>query len=83
MTTQTTVTIALGSNREKLFTVDVEHSYDSGDYYTPADESFDIVGDWYDENDNNVSDLIERYSIFSGVDLIEEAFEEFKYKATT
>ena len=83
MTTQTTVTIALGSNREKLFTVDVEHSYDSGDYYTPADESFDIVGDWYDENDNNVSYLIERYSIFSGVDLIEEAFEEFKYQATT
>ena len=83
MTTQTTVTIALGENRERYFTVDVEYSYDMGDYETPADESFDIVGDWYDENDNNVSDLIERYSIFSGVDLIEEAFEEFKYQATT
>ena len=43
-----------------------------------VDESFDIVGDWYDENDNNVSDLIERYEVMTGVDLIEEAYQEFK-----
>ena len=82
MTNQMNVQIALGANREKLFTVEVEYSYSTGDYETPPDESFDIIGDWYDENDNNVSDLIERYSIFSGVDLTEEAFEEFKYQAT-
>ena len=82
MTTQMNVQIALGANREKLFTVEVEYSYSTGDYETPPDESFEIIGDWYDEKDNNVSDLIERYSIFSGVDLTEEAFEEFKYQAT-
>ena len=76
MTTQ--VTISLGEKKEKLFTVDVEYTYDAGDYETPADESFDIVGDWYDENDNNVSDLIERYEVMTGVDLIEEAYQEFK-----
>ena len=81
-TVEREVTFSLGENGIKFFTCMIEYSYDSGDYYTPADESFDIVGDWYDENDNNVSDLIERYSIFSGVDLIEEAFEEFKYQAT-
>ena len=47
-------------------------------YWEEVSLPADLLGDWYDENDNNVSDLIERYEVMTGVDLIEEAYQEFK-----
>ena len=77
-TVEREVTFALGANREKMFTCMVEYSYDSGDYYTPADENCEISSDITDQEGNIVTDLVDRYETITGVDVNEIAYEEFK-----
>tara|TARA_R110002153_G_scaffold94165_1_gene227282 strand:+ start:606 stop:863 length:258 start_codon:yes stop_codon:yes gene_type:complete len=77
-TVEREVTFTLGENRIKFFTCMIEYSYDSGDYYTPADEDYNITSDITDEEGNIVTDLVDRYEVFTGVDINEIAYEEFK-----
>lgn len=53
------VDVYLGN--DKRFTVEVTGWSDGGDYYTPADSGYDVDSEVYDENDNNVTELIERW----------------------
>jgi hypothetical protein len=77
-TVEREVTFTLGENRIKFFTCMIEYSYDSGDYYTPADEDYQITSDITDEEGNIVTNLVDRYEAFTGVDIAEIAYEEFK-----
>ena len=77
-TVEREVTFSLGANRYKMFTCMIEYSYDSGDYYTPADEDYNITSDITDEDGNIVTDLVNRYEAFTGINIDEIAYEEFK-----
>jgi len=77
-TVEREVTFSLGENGIKFFTCMIEYSYDSGDYYTPADEDYNITSDITDEDGNIVTDLINRYEVFTGINIDDIAYEEFK-----
>ena len=77
-TVEREVTFTLGENRIKFFTCMIEYSYDSGDYYTPADEDYQITSDITDEEGNIVTDLVNRYEVFTGINIDDIAYEEFK-----
>ncbi len=77
-TVEREVTFTLGENGIKFFTCMIEYSYDSGDYYTPADEDYQITSDITDEEGNIVTDLVNRYEVFTGVNIDDIAYEEFK-----
>ena len=77
-TVEREVTFTLGENGIKFFTCMIEYSYDSGDYYTPADEDYQITSDITDEEGNIVTDLVNRYEVFTGINIIDIAYEEFK-----
>ena len=53
------VDVYLGN--DKRFTVEVTGWSCRGDYYTPADGGYDVDSEVYDEDDNNVTELIERW----------------------
>lgn len=77
-TVEREVTFSLGENGIKFFTCMIEYSYDSGDYYTPADEDYQITSDITDEEGNIVTDLVNRYEAFTGINIDDIAYEEFK-----
>jgi len=75
------LTFSLGENAIRFFTCEFEYSYDSGDYYTPADEDYQICTDIIDEEGSIVTDLIDRYEALTGVNVNEIAYEEFIYQS--
>ena len=80
-TVETEITFSLGDNGIKFFTCGFQYSYDTGDYYTPADEDYEICTDILDEEGNIVTDLIDRYEALTGVNVKEIAYEEFIYQS--
>ena len=80
-TVEKEITFSLGENGIKFFTCGFLYSYDTGDYYTPADEDYEICTDILDEEGNIVTDLIERYEALTGVNVNEIAYEEFIYQS--
>ena len=74
MTTQTAVTIALGSNLT-TFTADIETSYCDGDYNTPSQSVVESII-YFDADGNDANDLINKYESITGVDVSEIALDE-------
>ena len=63
-TVEKEITFSLGENGIKFFTCGFLYSYDTGDYYTPADEDYEICTDILDEEGNIVTDLIEINNLY-------------------
>tara|TARA_R110002050_G_scaffold259758_1_gene399262 strand:- start:324 stop:563 length:240 start_codon:yes stop_codon:yes gene_type:complete len=71
------VEVILGEDKERIFTVCVTAWSEGGDYYTPCDSGYFCDSEVYDEFDNNVTELIERYESLYKVDFNQLAINNF------
>lgn len=62
---------------ERLFTVEVTEFNESGDYYTPSNGYYEVDTEIYDEDANNVTELITRYESIYNFDFQAKARENF------